>query len=167
MRMWRLSVLAFWSASFAHSEFLAERLQQRRIGRRQPQLDLSENSILESFEFPPQFIQKGESKETQMRECGEGHKGLLTMAVDNSEPEAAVLVHAQLSRSSFAAFTGATLEKEFKLKDVQIPLETVDDRCFLVKLNKDFGTVFCAREKEEALEQRMPVAEPSGINIHL
>lgn len=37
------------------------------------------------------------------------------------------------------------MEKEYILTDVLIPVETVDDRCFLVRYKADFGTVFCAR----------------------
>lgn len=38
-----------------------------------------------------------------------------------------------------------TVEKEYRLKEIHMPVETVDDRCFLVKQNNDFGTIFCAR----------------------
>lgn len=85
------------------------------------------------------------------------------MSIDNGDPDATILVHAQLSKTAFTAFTGAVrhqlaashasppmkrfqaVEKEYKLKDIVVPLETVDDRCFLVRYKADFGTLFCSR----------------------
>ncbi|KAL8424637.1 hypothetical protein Efla_004260 [Eimeria flavescens] len=96
--------------------------------------------------LPPLFKQKTPPTKQQMRECGEGsHKGLLTASIDNADPDATILVHAQLTKAKFTAFSGAAVEREYDLKKILVPIETVDDRCFLLRYKGDFGTVFCAR----------------------
>ncbi|KAL8274661.1 hypothetical protein Esti_001376 [Eimeria stiedai] len=143
---WEIMALIFAALLPSAMGYPHEFLEQRRpkTGRHLTASNHRNREVESRRVVAPSFKQKA-PKEGQMRECGEGHKGLLTMSIDNADPDAKVLVHAQMTKAKFTAFTGAAVEKEYTLKDILIPIETIDDRCFLVRNKADFGTVFCAR----------------------
>ncbi|PFH37366.1 hypothetical protein BESB_038240 [Besnoitia besnoiti] len=81
-----------------------------------------------------------------MRICGEGHRGLLAMIVDSTDSDARILTAGQLTNQQLLIYSGNVIEAEYNLKDIVVPVETVNDKCFAIRAQKALATLYCARD---------------------
>ncbi|CAI9149341.1 unnamed protein product, partial [Rangifer tarandus platyrhynchus] len=99
-----------------------------------------------------------------------GFRGLLVKILDKNDRDARMLTAGHLTRDKLALYSGhvrlsynisrslsgvgtapwisnQVVEKSYNLADVSTPLETVDDKCFAIRLKGELADVYCAKSE--------------------
>jgi len=112
----------------------------------------NEDDIIEKAEKEEKKEQAKEENVKELKKknikqltCGEGHRGLLELVMDNSDFDVKALVLGHLTKEKMTLYSGSTVEKEFDLKEIVLPVLTIDDKCISIREKDDFGTILCSK----------------------
>lgn len=77
------------------------------------------------------------------RSCNKKLKGLLDYVVDPADSDGKMKVKGVLEAKDFSLVVGLNNVKTWKLSEIKLPLETIDDTCFGVRIIHNYPHVLC------------------------